>query len=122
MNTEIILTETKLHELKLRCETSLIEGILPHLSIVKSEKVNYWDISDFITSKVAAEIDFVDKIQVVSLFMIGGKVIYANKQYNYPTELWETLHIHHVMKDNELLFLQTCWKGYDGGIITKANL
>ena len=124
MNTEIFLTKSELYNLQLRCETSLIEDILSELSVitVDSEENNYWDISDFITLQVAPQVDFVDKIQVVSLFMLSGKVIYAGKQYYYPTELWQTLHMQQRMKDNELRFLQTFWKGYDEGVITKANL
>lgn len=124
MNTELFITKSELYNLQLRCETSLINEVLSELSItvVESEENNFWDISDFITLQIAPNVDFVDKIQVVSLFMINGKVMYSGRYYNFPTELWETLHIQKRMKDNELKFLQTFWKGYDEGIITKANL
>lgn len=121
MNNEIIITESKLTHLTIKCEESLITEILNSLSIVKSEMTNFWDVSDFISPNIAPNIDLIDKVQVICLFSIDGNVLFASRLYQSPTQFWVKLHQLQIIKDNELRFLQTHWDGYDG-FITRANL
>lgn len=112
---ELISTQEHLIRMQEQCDPKLINAVFDITEVYETKFSKFWNASSFILDNTA--IRKVDKIQVVTLFMItGGIVEFDGHQYNLiqQYDFWRYLLEHHYISTEEYDTL--CNMGRDGQI------
>lgn len=86
INNEILISADFLECVKSMCEPEIFEPCMKWLKVVITNSTNFWDCSDFLTNNIQG-VERIDKLQLVSLFMSKGEIVFLADFCNYITPI-----------------------------------
>lgn len=121
MKKEIMLTAEVRKFLSKNCDDVILSPSFKWLEVVETTSSNYWDATDFLHTDIEG-LELIDKVQLVCLFILRGKVEIDSPIHNFttPQDVWTYLLDHKYIMPNEHRFLVGNWNPQ--GYVTPANL
>lgn len=121
MNKEIVLTPQFREFLYTHCDREILLPSFNWLEVVETQSSNYWNATDFLHTDIEG-IELIDKVQLVCLFILKGKVEIDSPIHNFrmPQDVWVYMLEHRYIMPNEHKFLVDNWK--PEGFVTPANI
>lgn len=112
---ELISTPEHIKNMQEQCDPRLLNAVFDITEIHVTRFSNFWDASSFIINDTLLR--RIDKIQVVSIFMMSGAVVeFDGHSFNYVTypAFWDYLLQHRFITKEDYDIL--CNMGRDGQI------
>lgn len=103
------------------CDKTILSPSFNWLEVIETKSSTYWDATDFLHTDIDG-LELIDKVQLVCLFILCGKVEIDSRMYNFttPQDIWTYLLNHKYIMPNQHKFLIENWNPQ--GFVTPANL
>lgn len=112
---ELISTQEHIIKMQEQCDPRLLNAVFDITEVYVTKFSNFWDASTFIIND--SFLSRIDKIQVVSVFMMTGAVVeFDGHSFNYVTypAFWDYLLEHRFITNED--YDSLCNMGRDGQI------
>ena len=118
--SELVISKRLLSFLRFNCEQSLLSDVLQEVEVIETKNSNFWDVTTFF--KVNSKVKLIDKIQVVSYFIMnGGRVELDSHRHDFVdwVHLWNYMYEHKYIDKSDYDNLCNHWP-YEG-VITRMS-